>query len=77
MTVPLAQQIAEVRSEIDKRGSVYGRLVQKGQMRRGEADYKIETMKSVLATVKWLQANEAVVRDAVKAKSNSNGSEAR
>lgn len=76
MTVPLSQQIAEVRSEIEKRGSVYGRLIQKGQMRRGEADYKIEAMNSVLATLQWLQANEATVRKAVKKDSDQRGDEA-
>jgi len=34
-------------------------------MRPGEAEFHIARMRAVLATLRWLQANEAVVRAAV------------
>jgi hypothetical protein len=68
MKVSLVSQIAEVQTEIQKRGEVYGRLVSKGQMRASEADYKIGIMKSVAQTLIWLQRHEETVRKAVAEK---------
>jgi hypothetical protein len=64
--VSLASQIAEVTRELKKRGEVYPRLVSTRQMRQAEADLHVAHMQAVLATLKWLQANEDVVKSAVQ-----------
>jgi hypothetical protein len=66
MTVPLSQQIAEVRRELGKRKTVYPRLIAKGSMRRGEAEHATVAMQSVLKTLEWLQVNEPEIRAAMQ-----------
>lgn len=53
--IPLDSQIRCVEREIRQRLRVYPRLVERGTMKRHEADYEIEAMQSVLATLKRLQ----------------------
>ena len=66
--VSLTSQVAAVQREIHQRGSVYPRLVAKGQMRQSEADLHISHMQAVLDTLEWLRANETDVRAFVAAK---------
>lgn len=60
--VSLASQLAEVARELKKRGEVYPRLVATRQMRQAEADLHVAHMQAVLATLKWLQANETAIK---------------
>jgi hypothetical protein len=61
----LGAQISEVRREIGERERVYARLVNKGTLRQSVADYQIDLMRSVLATLEWLAANEGKVKATV------------
>lgn len=63
--IPLADQIAEVGREIGMRRNVYKQFVAKGTMTQAEADRRIAVMEGVHRTLKWLQANEARVKEAV------------
>lgn len=62
MKLSLASQIACVRREIAQRRKVYPRLVATRKMRQVEADRHIDEMEAVLATLEWLQPNEADIR---------------
>lgn len=64
MTVPLTDQIAEVERELALRSRVYPGLVAKKKMRQGEADEHTRRMQAVLATLRWLQKNEASIKAA-------------
>ena len=66
MKLSLASQIACVRREIAQRRKVYPRLVATRKMRQVEADRHIEEMEAVLATLEWLQPNEAAIRALVE-----------
>ncbi|ORE98675.1 hypothetical protein [Aurantimonas sp. 22II-16-19i] len=68
MKLSLASQIACVRREIAQRRKVYPRLVATRKMRQVEADRHIEEMEAVLATLEWLQPNEAAIRAFVEAR---------
>lgn len=62
----LAQQIEEVDRELDQRGKVYPNLIRRGKLSRAQADYHVDRMKAVRATLLWLQAHEAEIRAAAK-----------
>ncbi|RFC63630.1 hypothetical protein DYI37_11540 [Fulvimarina endophytica] len=64
-TLSLRSQIAEVCREIEQRRKTYPRLVSNGSMRQGVAELHIANMQAVLRTLRWLEQNEATVRDAV------------
>lgn len=51
MTIPLRQQVAELRREIAMRESVYPRWVRDGRMKQQEADHRVAAMKAALETV--------------------------
>lgn len=68
MTISLGQQIEEVARELKQRERVYPRLVGQGKLRQSVADYHVERMKAVKATLEWLRDNEAAVRAAVGSK---------
>ena len=65
---PLSQQIEEVERELGKRREVYPRWVGSGKMRRGESEYHMARMESVLKTLKWLSDNQEAVKQVVAAK---------
>jgi len=65
MTVSLSRQIDEVVREIATREQVYPRQVSRGAMRQSEADYRIESLRGVLATLFFLQRNEAAIKEAI------------
>jgi hypothetical protein len=62
--ISLAQQIEEVEHKLKLRESVYPGRIRTAKMRAGEAEFHIARIRAVLATLRWLQANEAVVRAA-------------
>lgn len=55
------QQIGEVDYELRQRAGVYARAVSKGSMRQSEADYHVEGMKAVLATLEWCRDNRETI----------------
>jgi predicted Holliday junction resolvase-like endonuclease len=57
VTIPIAQQIAEVRREIAMRRQVCTKQVIAHKMRQSESDRLIETMEAVLKTLEWVSAN--------------------
>ena len=67
MTVPLSRQIDEVAREIATREADYPRQVARGAMRQSEAEYRIESMRGVLATLQFMQRNEQTIRAAIDA----------
>ena len=62
MKVSLDQQIEEVDRELALRRDVYEIAVSKGKMRRAVADYHMNRMKAVRATLVWLQENEPTIK---------------
>jgi len=60
--ISLGQQLEEVDREIAMRKDVYEIAVSKGKMRRAVADYHMNRMKAVRATLAWLQENEATIK---------------
>lgn len=64
----LAAQIEEVERELEYRAKVYPRIVSSRAMTQSVSDMHVDRMKAVLATLRWLQANETDVRAYVAAK---------
>jgi hypothetical protein len=62
----LVAQIAEVEREIVMRNKVYPQWVARAKMKQGEADYHLGRMEAVLVTLKWLQRNEAKIKQKVE-----------
>lgn len=61
----ITAQIEEVDRELRLRAQVYPRLIRKGDMRQSVADMHVDRMQAVLATLRWLQENEAKVKAAI------------
>ena len=53
--VPLADQIAEVKREIEQRKRVYIRMIDQGKMTREEAERRTTAMVAVLTTLEALR----------------------
>lgn len=68
MKISLTSQIQEVEREIAQRRDVYPRMVAARQIKQSLADYQMHRIEAVLATLKWLQANEAAIKAALKPK---------
>jgi hypothetical protein len=68
--ISLAQQIEEVEREVKLRESAIQNYGRTGKMRPSEAEFHLTRMKAVLATLRWLQANEPTIR-AVAGKSKT------
>lgn len=66
MKISLTSQIQEVERELSQRRSVYPRMVATRKLKQSLADYQMQRLEAVLATLKWLQANEAAVKAALK-----------
>jgi len=64
----ITQQIEEIDREIELRSRVYPNQVRSGAMRQSVADYHLERIKAVGASLEWLRANETDVRSFVVAK---------
>lgn len=58
MKVSLSAQIAEVDRELAARKEVYARLVATRKLRQSHADFQMEHMRAVRATLLWLSDNE-------------------
>jgi hypothetical protein len=70
--ISLASQIAEVKREIAMRQQVYPRQVIALKMRQEESEMLIKRMESVLATLEYVQKNEAEFREFAESKRISN-----
>ena len=64
--IPLTQQIASVRREIDMRRKVYPGLISRSKMRQSEADLELWSMEAALRTLEWLERNREALRRAVE-----------
>jgi hypothetical protein len=53
--MPIDEQIACVKREIEMRRRVYPRWVQEGKMKQAKADAEIEAMEAVLATLRGIR----------------------
>lgn len=58
----LVAQITEINRELALRERVYPSQVTSGRMRQSEAEYHIEVLKRVRATLNWLQSNELLIK---------------
>lgn len=58
----LAAQIAEVERELAARKDVYARLVASRKLRQSHADYQMDLLRAVLATLLWLEENENLIK---------------
>ena len=68
MKISLSQQIDEVERELRMRAEVYPRWVRNGKLRQSIADYQVERMEHVKASLEWLRDNETDVRAYVATK---------
>lgn len=67
MTIPLADQIGEVETELAIRRNVYPYQVAKGKMEQAEADRRMANMEAVLATLRWIERNrDRIIADAAR-----------
>jgi hypothetical protein len=57
--IPLRQQIAAVRLEIEQR------KLSRGKMTVAERDYHVARLDASAATLEWLQANEERIKEAL------------
>jgi hypothetical protein len=62
MKFSLTAQIAEVDRELAQRKDVYARLVAQRKLRQSHADYQIDLMRAVRATLAWLAENESIIK---------------
>lgn len=62
MKFSLTAQIAEIDRELAQRKDVYARLVATRKLRQSHADYQIEHMRAVRATLVWLDDNENLIK---------------
>lgn len=60
--VSLSAQIAEVDRELAMRREVYPMAVARKKLRQSHADYQVEQLEAVRATLVWLQANELMIK---------------
>ncbi|NEW95482.1 hypothetical protein [Rhodopseudomonas sp. BR0G17] len=60
--ISLTSQIQEVASELNKRRSVYPRMIAARRIKQDLADYQMKRLDAVLATLQWLKENEAAIR---------------
>lgn len=61
----IAQQIEEVERELKLREGVYARSVASGAMRASVAEFHIDRLRAVLATLRWVSEHEGVLRKAI------------
>ncbi|QCI65653.1 hypothetical protein [Phreatobacter stygius] len=60
--IPLREQIAEQRGDIENRERTYPRLVNRGELREAEADRLLQRAKAILSTLVWFQEREHELR---------------
>jgi hypothetical protein len=61
MTVPIADQVAEVKREIGQRERVFPRWVAEGRLKPHLADRRLEAMRDVLGTLERVQAEGRLI----------------
>lgn len=66
--ISIVGQIAEAERELAMRRDVYPRRVASRAMRQGEAEMLIARQEAIIATLKWVRANEADIRAWIEAK---------
>ncbi|HLH92046.1 MAG TPA: hypothetical protein VKX28_26740 [Xanthobacteraceae bacterium] len=64
--ISIDQQIEEVEYELQQRASVYPRLVRKGSLGKGVADYHVRRMEAALETLRWCRDNRETIAQAHK-----------
>jgi hypothetical protein len=62
MKFSLTAQITEVDRELAQRKDVYARLVATRKLRQSHADYQMELLRAVRATLTWLAENETTIK---------------
>lgn len=62
MKVSLTAQIAEVDRELAQRKDVYARLVSTRKLRQSHADFQMQQLQAVRATLLWLWENENLIK---------------
>jgi hypothetical protein len=62
MKLSLTAQIAEVDRELATRKDVYARLVAQGKLRESHANFQMEHMRAVRASLVWLAENESTIK---------------
>lgn len=60
--ISLNQQIDEVEHELSMRKRVYPGLVSRAKLSQVKADYHMDRMRAVKATLEWLRDNEAEIK---------------
>lgn len=63
--ISLNQQIEEVDHELSMRERVYPGLISRGKLSRSKAEFHVERMRAVKATLQWLADNEAEIKQRV------------
>lgn len=61
MSVPITAQVASVERELKLRRRVYPRRVADQRMTQQQADYEIEVMTAVLATLREIESRERLI----------------
>lgn len=60
--ISLTQQIEELERERAMRKDVYARQVQAGKLRQSIADFHMTRLDAAIASIRWLQEHEPVIR---------------
>lgn len=60
--IALAAQIEELEREARLRPGVYARMVQRRELRQGEAEERMARLEGAIATLKWCQEHEHEIR---------------
>jgi hypothetical protein len=61
-TISLAQQIEELEYELKQRAKVYPNIERKEPRRTSELAYHVSRMTAAIATLKWLEAHELLIK---------------
>lgn len=74
--ISIIGQIVEAERELAMRHQTYPRMVGAGKMRQGEADMLIARQEAIIATLKWVKANEPDIRAWIEAKKTGTAADA-
>ena len=62
MKISLTAQIAEIDRELAQRRTTYPMLIAKRSLRQSIADYQVEHLQAVRATLVWFTENELTIK---------------
>lgn len=65
MSVPIKDQIAELKREHAIRQKVYPTWVARERMSQKEADQHLERLSAAITTLEWVERNEAKIKGAL------------